>query len=483
MSYYLGIDLGTSATKVVVLDGAGEVVARSRMAHDTSRRHAPGRVETCAWKASIQGALAEVAKFLPDITGVGFDVHCPVVVPLDAEGESVTLGVTWDNPALREYFEKYSLRRSPAAVAATGNHPSQSTFVGIVYPYLRDNDSEAFAAMHCFGFAGTWLGAQLTGKLALDPTQASYSGMYDTMGQGNRWIEETLSLLDIAPDKLPALQDSLTVLGEVTEKAHREYGIPQGVPVTVGSADTPAASFALGTRPGEAPFLILGTTHVINSCLSQPDARASALQRVGVRPDEWLINGVSNGGDSLAAGAVLTGFDSVPEMIDTAYKACKEEVDKAPFFLPHVMKERGPLWFEEPCGGIVGLSREITRAQSAWAVVEGVLMIDRMILEACVPPFLRRIYVTGAFGANEQLPQMLADVMGAELLLVEEGSLPAIGAAGMCRLVDSKENLPPVPYRQIVPRPEWKEIYDARWERYIAQWEKATGHARLEALQ
>ena len=75
---------------------------------------------------------------------------------------------------------------------------------------------------------------------------------------------------------------------------------PHGIPVLVGSADTPAASYALGTQPGGRPLLIMGTTHVVSNALDAPDHRASALQRVDVRAGRWLINGVINGGDALA---------------------------------------------------------------------------------------------------------------------------------------------------------------------------------------
>lgn len=462
-------------------------MAESRCSHEDSRRGLVGRVNTEAWKRSVRSAIAQLGEYVDCITGVGIDVHCPVAIPLDSEGEAVGLGVTWDNSELNEYFERYSNQRSVYAISATGNHPSQSTFLAVAYPYLRHEDPEVFRRMDCFGFAGTWLLAQLTGEGCLDPTQASYSGIFDTVSGKNRWIPETLSLLEIDRAKLPALRNSTDIGGTMSAKGSIEYGIPEGVPVIVGSADTPAASYRLGIRPGGRPFFIMGTTHVISSCLSAPDTREIALQRSGTRQGEWLINGVSNGGDSLAAGAILAGFgegpDAVSELVAAAFRATVEEISDAPFYVPHVMKERGPLWIDAPCGALVGLKRVTTPSQIAWSIVEGVLLIDRMIVEACTFPNQRTIYMTGAFGATTLLPQMMSDVMGAELLLIENSYLSAVGAAAMCLETMTGTRLSAPEFKRVSPRSEWHEVYEKRFEAYKDHWAEITGHEVLEPLR
>ncbi|MDO4259483.1 MAG: FGGY-family carbohydrate kinase [Actinomycetaceae bacterium] len=486
MSIYIGIDLGTSATKAVAIDGDGQVVGRARAAHPQSRSLASGRVDTAAWHESITAALAELGPIVGRAQGVGIDVHCPVAVPLDKNGKACGLGVVWDNNVLRYFFNRYSRERSDAAIAATGNHPSQSTFLAVAYPYLREKDPEAFASMAVFGMAGTWLGALLTGQCALDPTQASYSGIFDTVTPTNGWIGEAVDLLEIEEKSLPQIHHAVEILGDVTEEAAATFGLPQGIPVTVGSADTPAAAFALGTAPGTKPFFIMGTTHVINSCLDAPDLRATALQRCGNRPGEWLINGVTNGGDALAAGALVSGYgvggQGVPEMISTAFNLSPDDAVVAPYFIPHIMRERGPLWFETPCSQIIEITRETRREQVARAIVDGVLLVDRMVLNSCVPKGSGSIYLTGAFGSDESFPQMLADVLNAELDLVDESYLPAIGAAGMCGSTVSGLVLPEVTSRRVSPRPEWVAINDARWDVFRTVWMKATGRELLPEI-
>jgi xylulokinase len=479
MSTYVGIDLGTTATKAVIIDAEGTVVRRARAPHPECRDADAGREDPGGWRASITAALAALGSALSEVNGVGIDVHCPVAVPLGPRGEAVGKGVTWDNKALRYYFNKYSGERSAEAVAATGNHPSQSTYVAVAHPYLRDHDPGAFSQMTTFGLAGTWLGALFTGETALDPTQASYTGIFDTLHPENGWIGESAGALGIPLGQLPPVRGPLEVLGQVTSEAAENFGVPQGIPVTVGSADTPAASYCLGTTPGSKPFFIIGTTHVVNSCLSAPDLRARALQRCGNRPGEWLINGVTNGGDSLAAGAAISGYGSdgaaVGRMIEEAFSIGCDRAVVSPYFIPHVMRERGPLWLESACGELVEITRGTGRLEAARGIVDGVLLVDRMVLNSCVAPDSGSIYLTGNFGDNECFPQMLADVLGAELDLVDESDLPAIGAAGMCAELIEGASLAPIASRHLSPRPEWVEVNNARWDVFRTLWQRHTG--------
>ncbi|MFT3970333.1 MAG: FGGY-family carbohydrate kinase [Micropruina sp.] len=486
MRTFLGLDLGTSATKGVILAEDGRTIARARAVHPDSRSGGVGRADPASWEDSILAVCRELGPLLADVNGVGLDTHCPTIVPMAADGHPVTLAVTWDNPALTPYFNHYSPLRSTKAIRSTGNHPSQSTFAAVAYHYLREAEPDAFEHMATLGFAGTWLGQQLTGEVAIDPTQASYTGVFNTIGRHTDWLPKTLAELGIDASVLPPVRQAMDVLGEASTGFAELAGLPRGVPVIVGCADTPAASYALGTAPGTNPFLILGTTHVVNSCRAEPDLRARALQRRGLRQGEWLINGVTNGGDSLAAAATLLGFggkeSAVREIIRLTATLSPDDVASAPFYIPHVMPERGPFWFETPCAGLTGMTRSTTRAQLARGVLDGVIFADRMILEATIPPGKQAIYLTGAFGEDPVLPQLLADATGRRYDVALEPDLPAIGAAAMvAEAVHGR-----VPRRlttsRVKPRAKRVGPAEERWQRFRDEWSKVTGREPLAPL-
>ncbi|MFT3832110.1 MAG: FGGY-family carbohydrate kinase [Micropruina sp.] len=486
MRTFLGLDLGTSATKGVILSADGRVVARARAVHPHSRGGGVGRADPAAWEQSVLAVCRALGPELAGISGVGLDTHCPTVVPMGLDGYPVTLAVTWDNPALAPYFDHYSPLRSTKAIRSTGNHPSRATFAAVAYHYLREAEPDAFARLATLGLAGTWLGQLLTGAVAIDPTQASYTGVFDTVGYEASWLPKTLAELGIDASVLPPVRQAMDVLGETSTGFVELAGIPLGVPVIVGCADTPAASYALGTAPGTSPFLIMGTTHVVNSCLSGPDLRARALQRRGLRPGEWLINGVTNGGDCLAVAASLLGFggkeSAVREVIRLASGLSPDEVETAPFFIPHVMPERGPFWFEQPSAGLTGVTRSTTREQLARAIVDGVIYVDRMVLEATVPPGDQAIYLTGAFGEDPVLPRLLADATGRTYDVALEPDLPAIGAAAMCAEAVHRVVPRHLSTSRIKPRAKRRAMAERRWHRFREEWSKVTGRDPLAPL-
>src|SRR5690242_3193520 len=97
---FLGIDVGTSATKAVVITADGTVLGRSRVTHPAARGVGPGRANPVAWQSSIIAAVRQLAPITATISGIGIDTHCPTALLLNAAGEPVTAGVTWDHPGL-----------------------------------------------------------------------------------------------------------------------------------------------------------------------------------------------------------------------------------------------------------------------------------------------------------------------------------------------------------------------------------------------
>ncbi|OBB33543.1 xylulose kinase [Mycolicibacterium peregrinum] len=475
---YLGIDVGTSATKAAVIAADGTVLARARVPHPAARGMRPGRVSPAAWRDSVIAAVRELSSHTAGVSGIGLDTHCPTALLLDAKGEPLTDGVTWDHPGLAEPTEQLISALRPADRQLLGNHLMAATAMGAAHRLMRNIEPEITDKATTFGFVGTWLGQWLTGERAIDPTQASYSGLMASTDGSCEWLHEVLIRLEIPSEQLPPVRPSLSVLGELLPDAAETLSLRTGIPVLVGSGDTPAASYALGTAPGGRPLLIMGTTHVVSNALDRPDPRALALQRVDVRPGRWLINGVINGGDALADGAERLGYGrgdvAVEALVSTAFRAEARDMAHAPVFIPHTRPERGPLWFAEPRTALLGVISDTALPAAARGVVEGVLFADRMIMESCVGAEQRTLYACGAFGFEPELPQLLADTLDRDVLVVDESHLPAIGAAAMCAEVLGGRVIAPPAARRVTPRPQWREAVAARWQQYRHAWSAVT---------
>src|SRR6478609_8185271 len=154
----------------------------------------------------------------------------------------------------------------------------------------------------------------------------------------------------------------------------------------------------------------------------------------------------------------------------------------APVFIPHTRPERGPLWFAEPRTALLGAIPEPAAPAAARGVVEGVLFADRMIIESCIAADQRTLYVSGAFGFEPEMPQLLADILDRDILVVDESHLPAIGAAAMCvEVLDGHVVMPPQA-RRVQPRHQWRDIVAQRWQHYRKVWSTVTGTLPLSTL-
>ncbi|GAB3004889.1 hypothetical protein LWP59_26255 [Amycolatopsis acidiphila] len=482
---YLGIDLGTSATKAVLVEPDGRVVARGSASHPDTRTLGVGRVDPGPWRRSVVEACAALGPARARAVAVGLAMHAPVALFLDGDGVPLGPGVGWDHPELPAHCAGADGLRTRAEAELVGNRAFPATTMAMAWPVgLRERPD---LADHCvtFGFVGTWLGQFLTGRPALDPTQASYVGLMASTDGSQRWLADLAARFGVPRTLLPEIRSSLSVLGELTEPAGRLLGLPPGIPVAVGAADTAAAAYLLDLDEDGRALYTVGTTHVITTGRRAPDPMPAAISRAHVVPGRWLSHGATNGGDALALGARLLGYgsggDAVRQMIAAAGAARPDEVEDAPVFIPHVTAERGPLWLDRPRSAVVGLLPSTGTAAAAWGMAEGVVFASRLVLEmgaADLPapdPAAGPVLLTGNFGVDGALSQLVADLLGRPVELVVESHLPAVGAAAIAVAATQGARLPAPPVTRITPRPEWAATVARRWQRFAHQWSLTVG--------
>lgn len=464
---FLGIDVGTTATKAAVLTEAGEPIRRVRVAHATGLPTLPGRVDPVSWWISVQEACHALEAGQLNIAGIGLSVHSPVAVPMDSSGKHLTAGYRYEAPGLTDMVAWLQSGLTPDDIRHSGNRITPATYIAAAYLLLREKEPEIVEDLHVLGSVGTYIGHRLTGHDAIDPTQASYFGPFDTTGTWT-WQEDLLRRLGIPQRVLPPVQPSSEVLGRLTNEAAKALRLRPGTPVVTGAGDTACAAFAAGIDRNAARLLTLGTTHVVTDHGTVPAEENLHLQRAHVRRGQWLRHGASNGGLALSIAAKALGYgaggQAVSAMVDRAMSAGAATIAGAPFFIPHVRPERAPFWLEEPRSAFLGLLPDADETSMAWAAVEGVLFVDRMISESYPDDPLRELLLAGDVSGSGCFMQLAADMFGRPFTVSAESHLPALGAAMLAAQTADDSLYLHHHTHPVKPRQEFAPLIEQRWQ-------------------
>ncbi|WP_425846811.1 xylulokinase [Agrococcus sp. TSP3-2-1] len=468
---YVGVDVGTTATKALLVDAGGHVVARGRAVHESSI--SAGRVDPRCWWASAKAAVGQLGATRSRAVAIGISVHSPVLVPMDEDGEALCDGYRFDAPGLPGLVSAAATAMGPEVHARLGNPFTPATAIVVASRLFEREHGDRQEALRWLGSVGTVLGHRMTGKVAIDPSQASYYGCFDVV-DGEDWLTAATSALGVPRELLPPVRPAGSPLGSLLPEVAELLGLPAGIRVSVAGGDTPSAAVAVGLDAEAGTLLTLGTTHVVTRFRTQPDGRnRRLLQRAHLEKGTWLAHGATNGGLALAVGlrdAVGARDGSVADAITAAARLDPAETATAPYSLPHVIPERGPLWMSEPAAGLVGVPEGATvdPQAAAWAVVEGVLFADRMVLGHVEGHDSSPIRVSADLSSGTEFVQLAADAFGRELRLVHESHLSALGAARHAAAAEGIQIPPASAERVVSPRSDRAALVEARWQAWRA---------------
>ncbi len=297
----LVIDAGTSSVKAGLLDRSGRVLARStrRYEYVTPRRHHVELDFRLVWEG-VAEAVRELAGQGRPVRAVGLSVLCPGLVPLDAAGEPL-------RPALI-HLDRRSVRQARWALQRVGPERFLSVAANLPYPggssvtsmlWLREEEPETWRNTRYFGHTNTFLVRRLTGQWGMDPSNASFTGLYNTM-QASDWDDGLAADLGVERDKLPPIVPSAAVAGTVTGRAARETGLREGTPVVMGAGDTACAALGAGVLEEGEILNATGTVEVMVLCTARPKSSAEYLIRTHAVEGLWLImNIIPTGGEAI----------------------------------------------------------------------------------------------------------------------------------------------------------------------------------------
>ncbi|MGH8794081.1 MAG: FGGY-family carbohydrate kinase [Stackebrandtia sp.] len=411
----IGIDIGTSSSKGVLVSARGRILARASRPHETSTPR-PGWVEHDAekvWWADFQAISAELVAAAAGrrIAGVGLSGIGPVLLPADGEGTPLRPAILYgvDTRATEEIAE-LTEEFGAEAILERGGTPLSSQAVGPKLRWLAKREPDVYRRTELFLMASSYLVHRLTGEYVLDHHSASQCDpMYDLRRQdwAHDWAERTAPGLT-----LPRLAWPGEVAGTVSATAAAQTGLPQGIPVTAGTVDAWAESVSVGVaEPGET-MVMYGTTMFLINVLRDPRPH----------PGLWTTCGALAGTYSLAAGMATSGAvtDWWRKLLDADFADLVAEAARAPagsrglLLLPYFAGERTPLFDPDARGILAGLTLHHGRAELYRAALEGIAYGVRHNLEAMAAAGGRaeRLVAVGGGTQGGLWTQIVSDVAG-----------------------------------------------------------------------
>ena len=475
----MGIDIGTTSTKAVIVDEDGKVISEHSSEYGVITPH-PGWAEQ--WPSVWFDAVLDVMKgsfeksgLRPsDVKGIAISgLYGGSGVPVDENFEPLRPCIIWMDRRAQEETDWVKKNVSKEKlVSITGNYvDSYYGFTKIMW--IRNNEPDIWKKIHKFVTPKDFVIYKLTGNLAIDHSSAgNLGGVYDLRNRS--WSEEMSSILGIPLEKLP---ERITRSSEVVGNLKREFasvtGLLEGTPIIAGGIDAPVAQLSAGVVDPNEQVVMLGTSMCWGTLHKGEYVSPSLVNYPYVVDEDELIYTFGGGATS---GAIVKWFrDNFGE----SYDILNEEASKVPagsenlVVLPYFMGERSPIWDPRAKGVVFGLNLKHTRAHVYRAFLEGVAYSLRHNMEEAEKIGMRisrECFIVGGGAKSDLWVKILADVTGVDMIRVKGNVEAPLGDAFLAGLgigvFDDKHDIKRWVDREEPVRSEEREVYEKLYEVY-----------------
>jgi len=447
MAYLLGIDIGTSGTKTLLIDTRGRIRASVTVEYPSYAPKPAWSEQTPQdwWKAtcrSIKAALRKADVKAGQVAGIGLSGQMHGSVFLDKSGKVLRRAILWNDQ--RTGAECDEITRKAGGRRALLRMVSNPALTGFTAPkilWVRKHEPRIYDRTAKILLPKDYVRYRLTGEFATEVSDASGTLLLDV--KKRRWSKKLLGLLAIDSDLLPDVYESPEVSGRLTRQAARATGLEEGVPVVGGGGDQAAGAVGNGIVRRGVISATLGTSGVVfaHSDTVQTDPEGRVHTFCHAVPGKWHVMGVV-----LAAGGSLQWFRNTlcaglvrkakrqkvdPYELITAEAASVPAGADGLYFLPYLTGERTPHADPDARAAWIGLSNMHTRAHMARAVMEGATYAMRDCLEIIewMGVAVREIRVAGGGARSPFWRQMQADIYRKPVWTVSSEEGPAYGVA------------------------------------------------------
>ena len=474
---YIGIDLGTSAVKLLLMDGEGEI--KNIVSKDYPLEFPkPGwsQQDPEDWKKAVLEGVPELLRGFDasQVAGIGAGGQMHGLVVLDKEDNVIRPAILWNDGRtakqvdyLNNEIGKEKLSQLTANIAFAG-------FTAPKILWMRENEPDLFARIAKIMLPKDYINYVLTGVHCTDYSDAS--GMLLLNVEHKGWSKEMLDICGISEGQMPQLFESYEKVGTLKPTIAKDLGLPETVAVCAGAGDHAAAAVGTGTVGEGACNISLGTSGTV----------FISSERFGVDPNNALHAFAHADGHYHLMGCMLSAASCNKWLMEDIFHTsdyAEEQTDITPdklgsnhvYFLPYLMGERSPINDTNARGAFTGLTMDTSRSDLTQAVLEGVAFAIRDSFEVAkaLGIHINRSKICGGGAKSPLWKTIMANVLNIELEVPESEQGPGMGGAILAMVAcglyptvaDACDQLVHTA-ETVTPNPELSARYERRYQKF-----------------
>ncbi len=475
MKYYIGVDLGTSAVKLLLMDQNGTVINIVSREYPLYFPH-PGWSEQKPedwWEQTKEGIRQLVESVdKKQVAGISFGGQMHGLVILDEEDQVIRPAILWNDGRtgkqtdyLNQEIGKETLSKYTANIAFAG-------FTAPKILWVKENEPENFSRICKIMLPKDYLAYRLTGVHCCDYSDASGMLLLDV--QHKCWSREMLEICDIREEQMPTLFESYEKVGNLKPEVAQELGLSENCIVAAGAGDNAAAAVGTGTVGDGQCNVSLGTSGTV----------FISSKEFGVDPNNALHAFAHSDGHYHLMGCILSAASCnkwwMDEIIGTEdYGKEQESIVKLGenhvFFLPYLMGERSPHNDPNARGTFIGMTMDTSRTDMTQAVLEGVAFAIRDSFEIAksLGIQIERTKICGGGAKSPLWRRIIANVLNIKVDRIASEEGPALGGAMLAAVADGTFTSVEDAAGKIVriietidPEPELAKKYDRQYQKF-----------------
>lgn len=477
---YLGLDLGTSSVKAIIMNKQGDVVASHSIPLTLSRPHPQwSEQDPQAWWQATDEAIKQLSRTQPmeQIQAIGLSGQMHGAVLLDAQQNILRPAILWnDGRSVKQCLRL--AKQYPQFKEITGNLVMPG-FTAPKLQWVAENEAEIFCQIAHVLLPKDFLRWKMSGNFASDMSDAAGTLWLDM--QKRDWSDELLAATGLSRCQMPTLFEGNQITGYLLPEIAKKWQMKQ-VPIIAGGGDNAAGAIGVGVyQPGQG-MLSLGTSGVYfvvsEKFLQNSDNAVHSFCHA--LPQTWhLMSVILSAASCLDWVCQLTGISDVGAM----FKEIEQHAhsDSSLLFLPYLSGERTPYNNADAKGVFWGLTHQHQRADLCRAVLEGVSFALRQGIEVAdkAGQHADNITLIGGGARSEYWRQLLADITGKTLDYRQGGDVgPALGAARLAQLAINPAHLSQI----ILSQPKLETRHVPNLEKHKAYQDKYNAFKKLYTL-